>query len=90
MGYAFAAMSDSIRLLAFAGARDILGAGELEWPLVETCTADELLAQVCQRFPALSPYRASLRVALNGAYATAHERVNVGDEVALIPPVAGG
>lgn len=83
-------MENTVRLLAFAGARDVLGAGELILPLAAPCSAAELLAEVCRRYPALQPWRASLRVAVNGAYAQADDRVSFGDEVALIPPVAGG
>jgi len=83
-------MSSTVRLLAFAGARDVLGAGEMAFPLEEPCTAEALLHQVCRQFPALEPYRRSLRVAVNGAYARSDEEVRSGDEVALIPPVAGG
>jgi len=83
-------MSNTVRLLAFAGARDVLGAAEMAWPLESPCTAEELLHHVCSRFPALGPYRRSIRVAVNGAYAQANELVRSGDEVALIPPVAGG
>jgi sulfur-carrier protein len=85
-----ARMGASVRMLAFAGARDILGTGELEVPLDSPCTADELLAQVCARFPRLSPYRTSIRIAVNGRYAGGEDPVVAGDEVALIPPVAGG
>ncbi|MDI1445863.1 MoaD/ThiS family protein [Polyangium sp. 6x1] len=83
-------MSNTVRLLAFAGARDVLGASELAFPLEAPCTAEELLHHVCSRFPALVPYRRSIRVAVNGAYAGPDEEVRSGDEVALIPPVAGG
>jgi molybdopterin converting factor small subunit len=31
-----------------------------------------------------------LRVAINGAYVTLDDAVRAGDEVAVIPPVAGG
>jgi len=77
-------------MLAFAGVRDVVGASELELPLPAPCTAAELLADVCERFPGLVPYRASLRVAVNGTYAEGGDRIVAGDEVALIPPVAGG
>ncbi len=77
-------------MLAFAGARDLLGTGEIELALALPCTTRELLEIVIDRYPALAPYRASLRVARNGQYATASEEVVAGDEVALIPPVAGG
>jgi molybdopterin converting factor subunit 1 len=83
-------MERSVKLLAFAGARDVLGTPELTLPLAEPCTAAELLTAVCLLYPALVPWRASIRVAINGTYAQADDRIAFGDEVALIPPVAGG
>jgi molybdopterin synthase catalytic subunit/molybdopterin synthase sulfur carrier subunit len=83
-------MHGAVKLLAFAGARDVLGTGELRFELAAPCTASELLEEVCRRHPALAPYRSSLRVAVNGTYADASDPVAFGDEVALIPPVAGG
>ncbi|UQA63857.1 MoaD/ThiS family protein [Polyangium aurulentum] len=77
-------------MLAFAGARDILGSGEMLVDLEAPCTAEQLLGRMCNDFPALSPYRRSIRVAINGAYAKNEEMIAAGDEVALIPPVAGG
>lgn len=79
-----------VRVLAFAGARDVLGTSELLLPMDGTCTAQELLERVCRQFPRLEPYRRSIRVAVNGTYALASDEVRAGDEVALIPPVAGG
>ena len=83
-------MEPAIRMLAFAGARDVLGRGELDFPLAAPCTASELLDRVCARYPGLVPYKRSLRVAVNGVYAAPEDPVRVGDEVALIPPVTGG
>jgi molybdopterin synthase catalytic subunit/molybdopterin synthase sulfur carrier subunit len=83
-------MGPSVRMLAFAGAREVLGAGELQFPLATSCSTADLLGRICERFPALVPYRASLRVAVNGSYAAPGDLVSAGDEVALIPPVAGG
>lgn len=83
-------MENAVRLLAFAGARDVLGTGELMLPLAAPCSAAELLDEVCRRYPALDPWRRSLRIAVNGTYAAAEDRIAAGDEVALIPPVAGG
>jgi len=42
------------------------------------------------RYPALAPHRRSIRIAVNGTYAFATDPVRPGDEIALIPPVAGG
>jgi molybdopterin synthase catalytic subunit/molybdopterin synthase sulfur carrier subunit len=78
-----------IKMLAFAGARDVLGTGELDLE-IRSLTAGELLDEVCDRFPKLAPYRRSIRLAVNGTYATASDPVGPGDEIALIPPVAGG
>ncbi|WP_437580366.1 MoaD/ThiS family protein [Sorangium sp. So ce887] len=83
-------MDAAVRVLAFAGARDVLGAGEVALPLPGPCTAAELLDHVCARYPGLTPYKGSIRVAVNGVYATSSDPVGFGDEVALIPPVAGG
>lgn len=77
-------------MLAFAAARDVLGTAEVDLPLAAPCTAAELLDTVCARWPGLLPYRRSLRLAVNGAWAADADPVRGGDEVALIPPVAGG
>lgn len=79
-----------VKIVAFAGARDVLGVGELGFPLAGETTARELLESVCTRFPALAPYRGCIRVAINGTYALDGDSVRDGDEVALIPPVSGG
>jgi len=68
----------------------VLGVPELSFELGGAETADQLLAEVCARYPALEPYRRSIRVAVNGEYARPGDPVRPGDEVALIPPVAGG
>lgn len=83
-------MSSTVRVLAFAGARDVLGASELVWPLALPCSAQTLLAQICESHPALAPWQRSIRVAINGTYASPEDEVRSGDEIALIPPVAGG
>lgn len=90
MRYARSAMAPTVRILAFGGARDVVGSGEVELPLAATCTAAELLATVCHRFPELASHHASLRLAVNGCYAAPGDPVKAGDEVALIPPVGGG
>ena len=59
-------------------------------PLDAPASAGELLDEVCRRHPALLPWKGAIRVAVNGTYADAVDPVAPGDEVALIPPVAGG
>ncbi len=82
----------AVRVLAFAGARDAIGAAELtiDADTLDPRTAGGLLEAIITRPPALAPYRSSLRVAVNGSYASLDDAVRPGDEVAIIPPVAGG
>jgi molybdopterin converting factor small subunit len=79
-----------LRLLAFAGVRDVIGQAETTVDVELPCSADELWPRLIARYPALSPYRSSVRLAINGTYALPSDRVASGDEVALIPPVSGG
>jgi molybdopterin converting factor subunit 1 len=83
-------MDPCVKLLAFAGVRDVIGAAELAFPVPSPCTARELLELVCARYPGIAPWRASIRVAVNGTYAALDDAIAARDEVALIPPVAGG
>ena len=84
-------MSDSyVQLLAFGGTKTIVGTAEVQFPLALPCSAGEFLDDVCRRYPQLAPQRPALRLAVNGAYVGSGHSVTPGDEVALIPPVAGG
>ncbi len=84
-------MSGVVKVLAFAGARELVGAAEVEVEVDPPhCTVAELMDRLCARYPGLESYRPIIRVAVNGDYATPSQPVVAGDEVALIPPVAGG
>lgn len=77
-------------MLAFAGVRDVVGASELHMPLPQDATAGSVLDGLIAAHPALADYRACVRLAVNGAYVSEGVHVHGGDEVAIIPPVAGG
>lgn len=79
----------AVTVLLFAGVRDLVGARELTLP-ASVGTAGGALEALCARCPALRAYVPSLRVAVNGDYAALDAPVRAGDEVAVIPPVAGG
>ncbi len=83
----------AIRVLAFAGARDVTGVSELELPLAEIGpehTAGAVMDALVGRYPELGDFRRIIRLAVNGTYVEPGAPVAAGDEVALIPPVAGG
>jgi len=80
-----------IHVLLFASAADAFGAPRLAVELPDGATADDVRARVLAEAAARgAALPASTRVAVNRAFAEPHRRVAAGDEVALIPPVAGG
>lgn len=85
-------MSGCVKVLAFAGARDVLGTDELvvELEALAVATAGGVMDVVVARHPDLGPHRRTIRLAVNGEYVDADQPVKADDEVALIPPVAGG
>lgn len=84
--------SRTITVLAFAGARDAVGASEVEIDVadVDGTTADDVMDTMVARYPELAARRHIIRLAVNGSYVDGDAPVKGGDEVALIPPVAGG
>lgn len=83
-------MAISVRTLFFAAYRDLVGAPELSIELGDGATVADLVAELRGRghpFDAL-PDRPA--VAVNRIYAQLSEPLGGGDEVAFIPPVAGG
>ena len=73
----------------FASLRELVGERtELDLPGDPSLT-DAWLALV-ERAPALGAHRPYVRVARNGAYAEWEEHLTDGDEIAFLPPVAGG
>jgi molybdopterin converting factor subunit 1 len=79
-----------IRLRFFAIVREILGTAEEDIELAEGATARDVLAFVCSRDPRLEPLRPSLKVARNLTLVADDAVLADGDEVAILPPVAGG
>jgi molybdopterin converting factor subunit 1 len=74
----------------FAAHREILGSDRLTVELPDQATAAVLVETVGARFPTLKATLGAARVAVNREYATPTTILRDGDEVALIPPVAGG
>jgi len=84
------AMSVSVKTLFFASYRDLLGISQLELDLGDGATVEDLVRALRGRgapFDILPPRPA---VAVNRSYAGPGEELRTGDEVAFIPPVAGG
>lgn len=78
-----------VNILLFAIYRDLAGAGELQVDVPEGATVRDLLGVLRAR-DALSRLPAEPAVAVNRDYAALDAPLHDGDDVALLPPVAGG
>ena len=79
-----------VRLLFFAVLRDIAGMGETELDLADGTTAADVWQSLRTRYAKLADYTQPPLAAINEAYAPAETVLRDGDELAFIPPVAGG
>lgn len=79
-----------IRLLAFASARDALGAGETDLEMPEGSRVADLRERLDRDHPGLAPLWPRLALAVDGHVAGPDQPLHDGAEVALLPPVSGG
>jgi MoaE-MoaD fusion protein len=84
-------VAHEVRLLYFAAARDLTGCASESLALPsESVTLEELREYLAQRHARLAPLLARMRFAINDDLHGGHTHVRAGDEVAVLPPVAGG
>lgn len=81
--------SISLRVLLFARFADLLGADDVQVTVPTGATVADLLAAV-RELPGGEAIPARTLVAVNFVQADPTTVVRDGDEVALLPPVAGG
>ena len=79
-----------VRLLFFAVLRDIAGADARELVLAEGTTARDVWQSLRGELPKLADYVQPPMIAVNETYAEPETVLREGDELAFIPPVAGG
>ena len=79
----------SLKVALFGITRDIVGTSLIELPAPAPTTVGQLLAEMRRQYPALGELR-SCAVAVNNEYAGPDTLLHTTDEIALIPPVAGG
>ena len=79
----------NVTVLLFASYADALGTAELDLTLPSGATVEDAVRQV-SGLPGAGRVPPSPLVAVNERYASMSQRLSAGDEVALIPPVAGG
>lgn len=79
----------NVKVLCFAALREETGFRERDVAVEEGSTIGDLWKRLQEEFESLRSVPMPL-VAVNETYAAAGEVLRPGDEVALIPPVAGG
>ena len=79
----------SIRVLAFARLRELLGA-DRDMQLPSGSTAGDLWETLASSCADLRGLASSTRIARNGRLVQSSEVLADGDEIALLPPVGGG
>ncbi len=79
-----------VRALFFASYREIMGGADFDVDLPDGATVSDLITVLRERDDAAARLPADPAVALNQSYCTSDAVLAEGDEVAVIPPVAGG
>jgi molybdopterin synthase catalytic subunit len=79
-----------IRLLLVATYRDLAGTGEVEMDLPAGATAADAVRRLRQSGNGASHLPERPVLAVNQNYASLETALSDGDEIALLPPVAGG
>jgi molybdopterin converting factor subunit 1 len=79
----------TVTVQLFASYADLLGAPTVELPLTPGTTVHDLVQRI-RSLPGASSLPAAPRVAVNRSFATGDHIIDPNDEIALIPPVAGG
>lgn len=80
----------SVTVRFFASSRERAGRSVDRFELTEPYTVGHLLELLTQRYPTLGPLMRHLRIAVEHEFAESATPLGDGQEVALIPPVAGG
>ena len=80
----------NVRVRLFAQQRQLTGWRERTIELPEGSPISAAWAALVREWPVLAPGTDSVRFARNAVYADASEVLADGDELAVIPPVAGG
>ncbi len=74
----------------FASHREAIGRHTLDLQLENGATAADAYATICREFPSMRPLNAGIAFAVNQQHVKPETALKDGDELAVLPPVAGG
>jgi molybdopterin converting factor subunit 1 len=79
-----------MRIRFFAQSRDAAGCSEAHLAVDSPLTTEELWDRLEEKFPRLATLRKTSRLARRETFLRPGERLEVQDEIAVIPAVSGG
>jgi molybdopterin synthase catalytic subunit len=79
-----------VAVLYFASARDVVGKRRELVEVAAGTTVGEILDRIVREHPGLRQIRESIRISVNREVADSTTLVSDGDEIGVLPPVAGG
>ena len=79
-----------VSVVYFAAARDLAALGSEKLKLPEGTRVGDLLEEVMRLHPELRKLEPSIRLSVNFEVAGKRDTLRNGDEVGVLPPVAGG
>ena len=85
--------SSVFNILLFASLKDVVGTDSIILQLPasnDELNVRDVLAACGAQYPALAKWLPHAKVAVNCNYSNLDQTVQSGDEIALLPPVAGG
>lgn len=80
----------TVRVLLFASYADFAGRESVDLPVRPNATVEDVLLQLRAALPGADRLPQRPLVAVNRVHARADTRVADGDELAILPPMAGG
>jgi molybdopterin converting factor small subunit len=80
----------ALRVRFFGPLRTLVKSDGCEIPWPAHGSVNEFWLHLIERFPVLETERPTTRLARNAEFLMENDRLQPGDEVALIPPVSGG
>ena len=79
-----------IALVYLGQARDVAGTKEEELTLLAPASIEHAISQALSNHPKLSELKDTIKLLINGQWATENAELKNGDRVTLLPPVGGG
>ena len=82
--------SVKVALVYLGQAREVVGTKEEELVLPKPAKIEQAVSSAMAAHPRLSELKETLKLLVNGRWATENEELKDGDRVTLLPPVGGG